>query len=113
MQPGQEFHLNYATSYEVRKNFRLGFNGYWLQQTTDHRINDIAISNSKERTVGVGPGLQLGGQGIFVHLNAYLETDVRNHPGGVKVTLRFSKLFPPGKSDVGGQPSSQKLAERK
>ena len=36
-------HLNYAASYEVRKNFRLGFNGYWLQQTTDHRINDVAV----------------------------------------------------------------------
>jgi hypothetical protein len=32
MQPGQAFHVNYATSYELWKNVRLGFNGYWLQQ---------------------------------------------------------------------------------
>ena len=94
MQPGQAFHLNYATSYEVRKKFRLGFNGYWLQQATDHRINDAAVSDSKERTVGLGPGIQLGGQGIWFHFNAYVETDVHNRPSGVKVTLRISKLYP-------------------
>ena len=93
MQPGQAFHLNYATSYEVHKNVRLGFNGYWLQQTTDHRINDMAVPNSKERTVGLGPGIQLSGQGIWFRLNAYWETDVRNRPSGVKVTLRISKAL--------------------
>jgi hypothetical protein len=30
MHPGQGFHFNYATSYELFKNVRLGFNGYWL-----------------------------------------------------------------------------------
>lgn len=94
MQPGQAFHVNYATSFEVRKNVRLGFNGYWLQQTTDHRVNDVAVHGSKERTVGLGPGLQVGGQGIWLHLNAYIETDVRNRPCGTKVTLRISKSFP-------------------
>lgn len=94
MQPGQAFHLNYASSYEMRKGLRLGFNGYWLQQTTDHRINDAAVHGSKERTVGLGPGMQLGGPGIWFHLNAYLETDVHNRPSGVKVTMRISKTLP-------------------
>ena len=94
MQPGQAFHINYATSYEVFKNVRLGFNGYWLQQTTDHRINHVAIPDSTERTVGLGPGIQVGGQGVWFHLNGYLETDVRNRPSGVKVTMRISKAMP-------------------
>jgi hypothetical protein len=97
VQPGQAFHLNYATSYEIRKGFRLGFNGFWLQQTTDHEINGITVPNSKERTVGLGPGIQLGGQQVLFHLNAYLETDVRNRPSGVKVTLHITKLWPPRK----------------
>jgi hypothetical protein len=94
IQPGQAFHINYASSYEVRKGLRFGFNGYLLQQTSDHRVNDVAIHDSKERTVGLGPGMQLGGAGIWLHLNAYMETDVRNRPSGVKVTMRISKVLP-------------------
>ena len=94
MQPGQAFHANYATSYEVRKNVRLGFNGYWLQQVTDHRINGIAVPNSLERTIGLGPGLQFGGRGTWFRLNSYMETDVRNRPSGIAVTFRISKALP-------------------
>ncbi|HEX4201387.1 MAG TPA: transporter, partial [Chthoniobacterales bacterium] len=94
MQSGQAFHFNYATSYELFKNVRLGFNGYWLQQITDHEINGVAIPNSKERTVGLGPGIQLGGQGIWFRVNSYIETDVRNRPSGIKVTFRVSKALP-------------------
>jgi len=93
MQPGQAFHANYATSYEVRKNVRLGFNGYWLRQVTDHRINNVEVPYSKERT-GLGPGLQLGGRDKWFHLNGYLETDVRNRPSGIKVAFRISKALP-------------------
>jgi hypothetical protein len=94
MQPGQAFHANYATSYEVRKNVRLGFNAYWLQQVTDHRINNVDVPYSRERTLGLGPGLQLGGHDIWFRLNGYMETDVRNRPSGVKVTFRISKALP-------------------
>jgi hypothetical protein len=98
MQPGQAFHVNYATSYEVRKNVRLGFNGYWLQQVTDHRINNVAVPFSKERTVGLGPGLQLSGRNLWFRINSYVETDVRNRPSGIKVTFRISKALPPSES---------------
>ena len=93
MQPGQVFHINYATSYELFKNVRLGFNGYWLQQLTNHEINGVAVPNSKERTVGLGPGIQLGGQGIWFRVNSYIETDVGNRPSGVKDTVRISKTL--------------------
>jgi hypothetical protein len=94
MQPGQAFHANYATSYEVIKNLRVGFNGYWLQQLTDHRINGQDVPNSKERTVGLGPGIQVGGNGLWLRVNSYIETDVRNRPAGVRVTFRISKALP-------------------
>jgi hypothetical protein len=94
MQPGQAFHINYATSYELWKNVRLGFNGYWLQQLTDHQINGSDVRKSRERTVGLGPGLQLGGGTIWFRLNGYVETDVRNRPSGIIVTFRISKVLP-------------------
>ena len=93
MQPGQAVHINYAASYELIKNVRLGFNGYWLQQVTDHQINGINVPNSRESTVGLGPGIQFGGQGMWFRLNSYIETDVRNRPSGIKVTFRISKAL--------------------
>jgi hypothetical protein len=98
MQPGQAFHVNYATSYELLKNMRLGFNGYWLHQVTDHQINGISVPNSRERTVGIGPGIQLSGRDIWFRLNGYVETDVRNRPSGIKVTFRISKALPSTKN---------------
>ena len=91
LQAGQAFHANYATSYQVFKNVRLGFNGYWLQQLTEHEINGASILNSKERTVGLGPGIQLGGRGLWFRANGYMETAVRDRPSGIKVTFRISK----------------------
>jgi hypothetical protein len=93
MQAGQAFHANYATSYEVLKGIRFGFNGYWLQQLTDHRVNGMSVPDSKERTVGLGPGIQVAGGGIWFRVNSYLETDVHNRPSGIKVTLRISKAL--------------------
>jgi hypothetical protein len=94
LQAGQAFHINYTTSYQLHNHVRLGFNGYWLQQVTDHRINNVDVPDSRERTVGLGPGLQLGGRDIWFRLNAYFETDVHNRPSGVKVTFRISKALP-------------------
>lgn len=93
MQPGQAFHANYATSLEVMKYVRLGFNGYWLRQATDHQINGQDFPNSEERTIGLGPGIQVGGNGLWLRVNSYIETDVRNRPVGTRVTFRLSKAL--------------------
>lgn len=94
MQPGQAFHSNYATSYELLKGVRVGFNGYRLQQLTDHQIDGENVPNSKERTIGLGPGVQFGGDSLWFRLNSYIETDVRNRPAGTRVTFRISKTLP-------------------
>lgn len=94
LQPGQAFHANYATSYEVMRDVRVGLNGYWLQQLTDHQIDGENVPNSKERTVGLGPGIQLGGNGLWLRVNSYIETDVRNRPAGIKVNVLITKAFP-------------------
>jgi hypothetical protein len=65
---------------------------------TNDEINGVAVPNSKERAVGLGPGMQLGGRGIWFRVNSYIETDVRNRPSGIKVTFRISKPLPTGDS---------------
>jgi hypothetical protein len=97
MRAGQAFHANYATSFQVFKNVRLGFNGYWLQQLTEHEINGAGILNSRERTVGLGPGIQLGGRGLWFRANGYMEMAVRDRPSGIKVTFRISKTLEGGR----------------
>jgi hypothetical protein len=94
MQPGQAFHTNYATSYEALKGVRVGLNGYWLQQLTDHQIDDEDVPNSKERAAGLGPGAQFGGNGLWFRVNSYIETDVRNRSSGTRMTFRISKALP-------------------
>ena len=64
-----------------------------MQQLTDHAIDGISIADSKERTVGLGPGVQLGGKGLWLRVNSYMETDVHNRPSGIKVTFRISKVL--------------------
>jgi hypothetical protein len=51
----------------------------------------LSILNSKERTVGLGPGIQLGGRGLWFRANGYVEMAVRDRPSGIKVTFRISK----------------------
>jgi hypothetical protein len=87
--------MNYSASYEVVPHVRVGFNGYWLQQTTDDKINGTPVPHSLERAVGLGGGIQyFSGSNFWIHLNAYKETDVRNRAQGASVTLRFSKALP-------------------
>lgn len=95
VQPGQAFHMNYSASYEVVPSVRIGFNGYWLQQLTDDKINGIRVPHSLERTVGLGPGVQWHlGRNTWIRLNGYKEIDVRNRAQGSSVILRFSTAMP-------------------
>ena len=97
---GQAFHMNYAASYELVKGVRVGFNGYWLQQLTDHKVDGVNVPGSLERTVGLGGGIQVFfGRETWFHLNGYSETDVLNRARGFSVTLRVTKGIPSAKTE--------------
>ncbi|MDR3763884.1 MAG: transporter [Acidobacteriota bacterium] len=93
VQAGQAFHQNYMVSYKVVDGVRFGFNGYALEQFTDHRENGIALANSRERVFGLGPGVELGGKGTWLWVNAYIETGAQNRPQGAAVSFDFRKVF--------------------
>lgn len=94
IQAGQAFHQNYAASYKLHEGIRLGFNGYALEQITDHRMNGNAISGSRERVVGLGPGMEFGGKGVWLWVNSYIETAAQNRPQGVAVSFDLRKALP-------------------
>lgn len=94
-QAGQAFHMNFASSYEVMPHLRVGFNGYWLQQTTDDKINGTNVPHSLERTLGLGGGVQYQcGKQTWLRLNGYEETDVRNRAQGMSITVRITRAIP-------------------
>ena len=94
IQPGQAFHQNLASSYQVTDILRLGVAGYLLEQITDHRINDTPLPGSRERTFAAGPGIEIHKQRWFVYLNTYFEAGVRNRPQGFVWELRVSTVIP-------------------
>lgn len=94
-QPGQAFHINFATSYEViEKQLRLGLNGYYLAQITESKIGGRKIKNSEETVFGIGPGALFSfSQDDHIFLNLYIETMAENRPEGWRLNLRWTHHF--------------------
>jgi hypothetical protein len=91
---GEAFHINFATSYEViEKKLRVGFNGYWLTQTTDTELDGVKAPG-REQVVAFGPGVlyRLGKQ-THVIFNYYFEADAINRPEGNRLNLQFAHKF--------------------
>lgn len=92
-QPGQAFHVNLASSYEVLKGLRLGAAGYALYQITDDKVDGDDQPRSRERVFGVGPGLKYRIDTWSLYANSYYEFGAENRPEGVKFAFRISKVF--------------------
>jgi hypothetical protein len=91
---GEAFHINFASSYEViEKKLRIGFNGYFLDQTTATEVDDSPIPG-RERVLGIGPGLMWRfGPHANLIFNYYIETAVTNGPEGNRLNLLFMYKF--------------------
>ncbi len=92
-QPGQAFHMNYAASYEIWENLRIGLAGYLLYQLTDDKVDGNDIDQSRERVVSLGPGARYKIDTWTMTFNSYFETEAENRPEGVKLVFRVSKVF--------------------
>jgi hypothetical protein len=93
VQPGQRLIVDYAVSREVLPRFRLGAAGYFVRQTTDDKIAGVRQPDSRERVVGVGPGLVYRGQGLTFELSHPIEFLGENRFVGSRTTLELVFKF--------------------
>ena len=87
--------MNFDLTYRIEPmKWYIGINGYYLQQLQNNKVQGVEVPNSKERVVGIGPGvLTLPREDLFIFGNLYFEFNVRNRPKGVRAVFRFAKNF--------------------
>lgn len=92
-QAGQAVHMNFAASYAVSQNWRIGLAGYYLKQFTEDKLNGAEVTGSKEKVFAIGPGVKYMNQGHSVNINLYSESGAENRTEGDKLTIRYSKVW--------------------
>lgn len=93
LQPGQALHYNLSVSYATAPRWRVGMGMYHLAQISADRINGQAQPDSKERILGVGPGVQWRRHPHRIVTNYYVETMARNRAAGDQWVLRYLYVF--------------------
>ena len=95
LKAGQAVHVNFASSYEVLPNqLRVGVNGYYLKQFQDSEYNENWTDNTKERVLGIGPGMLYSfNKDMHLFVNVYFETHAQLRPEGERVNVRFVYHF--------------------
>lgn len=89
-QAGQAVFADIATNYEITKQFFIGINGYFFNQFTDTRVNNIKVPGRREKVWAIGPGVLYSiSKNHFLFFNLYAEQDARNRPQGTNGILRY------------------------
>jgi hypothetical protein len=94
MQAGQAFHANVAVSRDMGKGWRLGLNGYFLEQITDTKVDGKTVADRKESVYAVGPGVMYSfSADNHIVANGYREFEVQNRPQGSRMQVRWIHHF--------------------
>lgn len=89
---GQYLHADWAAMFRATDSWRLGLQGYVVQQTTNDKGPNVAEHGNKARTLGAGPVLAyLSESGTWgLDAKAMQEFSVRNRPEGQVYWLRLN-----------------------
>lgn len=94
IQAGDAVHGNYDMEYQVLPKLWLGITGYFLQQFRDSTLSGKNIPYSRERVVGIGPGVLYTFPHQFrLSSYCYWETLVKSRPKGLRFVVRLIKHF--------------------
>lgn len=93
-QAGQAFHMNFASSFALTRQFRVGVAGYYLKQFTDAKINGQPVPNSREEVFAIGPGVayQFSPTAVLI-FNTYFDVFSENRPQGAQLVASFLVSF--------------------
>ena len=92
-QPGSQIALNYAASYAVLPQLRLGLSGYILRQLNDTRMDGKPVAGSQQQVFGLGPGLLWTAGPAKIIANVFREFGTRNRPEGLNAVIRILIQF--------------------
>lgn len=93
LEPGQEFHFDYAVGYNITPSLTAGASGYFYKQVTSDRIDDHEVSHMKGRVFSIGPTLKVGHKNISVTIKGLWEMAAKNRPQGNSVWLKLLYIF--------------------
>ena len=89
---GQYLHADYAAMYRVNDDWRLGLQGYLVEQTTRDDGPGVAASGNKARVRALGPMLAYVSEGGVwsADVKVLKEFAVRNRPQGTTTWVRLN-----------------------
>lgn len=95
LDPGQEFHFDYAVDYTTGFGLSAGLVGYNYWQTTEDEFNGVTVADSKSRVGGIGFGIKYWPKrGPFsMTVKQYWEYAARNTPTGPQTQFKISYAF--------------------
>ncbi len=95
LDPGQEFHADWAIGYAQKSGLRFGLVGYNYWQTTDDEIDGRNVDDQKSRVGSIGPGIKYWpNQGRFsMTLKHYWEYGARNIATGQNTWFKIGYKF--------------------